>query len=163
MDDRMSRKWVRSMARRRWLLLRQTFRKEHLKPGISVASMYRIMFVLKRQSEDVAEFTWHWNLVDKVFKLFQWLFFTSIVAYAADKTRNFGLILITGILVFFIMLLSHRFYELYINKAIVLTLGLSWPKLINVLIPIITLFVLIMCYWAVGSIFNAFEYFQSHH
>jgi hypothetical protein len=120
------------------------------------------MFVITRKPEDVAEFTWYWNLTDRVFKLFQWLFFTSIVAYAADKTRNFGLILITGILGFFILLLAQKLYATYIHIALVLTLGFGWPKLINVIIPVATLFVLIVCYWTVGSIFNAFEYYQIH-
>jgi hypothetical protein len=123
--------------------------------------MYRIMFVLKGFPEDAADFDWHWNVIDRLFKMFQWIFFASIVYYAADKTRVFGLMIVSGLLWCLLIILVNRFYVDYIHKRLVLTLGFGWPKLIKVVVIPTTILVLAACYWTIGAVLGVFEHYQS--
>ena len=128
--------------------------------------MFRILFVLPRGPEADAAFSRLWNLTDRLFKLFQWLFFMSLVTYAANKTRNIGLIVISAVLWGCLLNLTHSFYRLYIEMPLRVTLGLSWPKLLaleSVVISIVCVCVGFMCLWTIGVLGEAFEYYQAHH
>jgi hypothetical protein len=131
--------------------------------AITNGSFFKILFGLSRGEEADKAFMRHWNLVDRVFKSFQWLFFTALITYAANKTKSDMLYFISVLLWTTLTTLVYSFYDLYIHGPLFLAVGWRWPKLRFIFIVILCSFVLLFCYLTLMAVSHAFTYYQTHH
>jgi hypothetical protein len=130
---------------------------------ITNADFFKILFGLPRGEEADKTFMIQWNFVDRVFKLFQWLFFAALITYAADKTKSVILSFIAVVLWYTLTKLAYYFYYSYIHKSLFLAIGWRWPKLRFIFIVILCTLVLLFCYLVLVAVNHAFVYYQAHH